>query len=193
MSESRFRANSISRACGFTLIEVLVSTVIGVILVVAVLGVLRNLLRKESMPPPAISSILAEQLRHDFSNAKYFRKTSRGVEILGPVSRSAAGDLLWTPGSVAFEVRRVNEGETGVLTRRDSSPNERGAGELLWLGVGGVQVDSFVLDESDLPISPQAKAQGWQPLASSFELSLFDDRGNLWHRESIVRNGVVRQ
>ncbi len=193
MSESRFRANSISRACGFTLIEVLVSTVIGVILVVAVLGVLRNLLRNESMPPPAISSILAEQLRHDFSNAKYFRKTSRGVEILGPVSRSAAGDLLWTPGSVAFEVRRVNEGETGVLTRRDSSPNERGAGELLWLGVGGVQVDSFVLDESDLPISPQAKAQGWQPLASSFELSLFDDRGNLWHRESIVRNGVVRQ
>lgn len=190
MSESCVRANSNYRARGFTLIEVLVATVIGAILVVAVLGVLRNLLRKENMPQLPISSILAEQLRRDFSNARYFRRTARGVEISGPVSRSAAGDLLWTPGSVAFEVRRVSEGETGVLTRRDSSPSEsrsRRAGELLWLGVGGIQVDSFVLDESDLPISPQAKAQGWQPLASSFELSLYDDRGNLWHRESIVR------
>ncbi|MEM7557551.1 MAG: prepilin-type N-terminal cleavage/methylation domain-containing protein [Planctomycetota bacterium] len=189
MNDPRVSGRMIARGRGFTMIEVLVATVIGTILVVAVLGVLRNLLRKESMPPPAISSILAEQLRRDFSNAKYFRKTAGGVEISGPVSQTVAGDALWTPGSVAFEVRRVGEGEgqTGVLTRRDSSSNERRAGELLWLGVGGIQVDSFVLDESDLPIPPQAKAEGWQPLASSFELSLFDDRGNLWHREAIVR------
>ena len=189
MSEVRVRTCAIARSRGFTLIEVLVATVIGAILVVAVLGVLRTLLRKEDMPPPAISSVLAEQLRRDFSNARYFRETVSGVEISGPASQSVAGEALWTQGTVAFEVRRVSasESQAGVLTRRDSPLNERQAGELLWLGVGGIRVDSFVLDESDLPISPEAKAQGWRPLASSFELSLFDDRGNLWHRESIVR------
>ena len=192
MSESCVRANSHSRARGFTLIEVLVATVIGAILVVAVLGVLRNLMRKENMRQLAITSILAEQLRRDFSNARYFRRTASGVEISGPVTRSDTGGFLWAQGSVAFEIRRINsaEGQTDVLTRRDSSPREppiRQAEELLWLGVGAIRVDSFVLDESDLPILPQAKAQGWQPLASSFELSLFDEQGSLWHRESIVR------
>jgi len=123
---------------GFTLIELMVATVLAALLMAAVLGVLKGvtrsqktLMRGDTAPP--WQARLISQLEWDLTNSRSVVPTVDGFQLKGFAGRDfASGAALHGPTTVQYAVRNV-------------------AGQL-WLVRGEAHLDSLSLDNDSLEL-----------------------------------------
>lgn len=209
--EHRVKYSSVHNRFAFTLLELVVATVLLAVLVTAVVSVLRVLLAESKIVDGTAATVLPEslarQLRRDVTNARSYRLANSQLDLLGYVAQDAdSGRPLLTMAIASYQVRPTGRG--GLLLRVQQSL-DAGAGtasltgttrlQPLWHGVGAIGLTSSYLDTRDVSLMPPevmqsltsglaADASGWLPLSPSVEVTLLGDQGQTLFRESIARD-----
>lgn len=137
----------ISTRLGLTAIEVLASTVLASLLMVAVLGVLRGLRAQEAaldlrLPVESWQSTLNSVLQQDLENSRTYELRDTALILNGLGGRdSTTGAAIWQPAVIAYAV--VTDGERSWLVRREAPANgEPARQELMLAGVTEIHAGS---------------------------------------------------
>ncbi|MEM7475736.1 MAG: type II secretion system protein [Planctomycetota bacterium] len=180
---------------GFSLIELIVALVLTSILAVAVLGVLRSVIRNKPKSNQVVSNLVLQQLSQDLCNAEIYRVASGRLELAGALSEDPVGTATCSWAEVQYSARKVlvDRQQRSVLYRTTKAGNSgfpnrsKQAAEPMWLGVGTIVIDSTYLDDSIQRVPKNMSAAGWKALSPSFRVVLTDEESRILHSEWIYR------
>ncbi len=188
---------------GFTLIEMLVATVLAAMLMVLVAGVLRSMNRQNRwvsnlvVRHPAVL-LLRRQLECDLYNARTLVARNGQIRIHGLLAEGGPDRLLLhRPADVVYELRSISgnrclvrtllqTGRTGVTIRRR---------QIVWRGVERMEFQAFqITDPAESPEAAIPNQNGRSvsdgklpPMPARIEWQLFDNRDGLLCQVTYVR------
>tara|TARA_R110002049_G_scaffold4601_5_gene32724 strand:+ start:1012747 stop:1013334 length:588 start_codon:yes stop_codon:yes gene_type:complete len=172
---------------GFTLIELVASMVLASMMMVALINVVWSALREMNQLQRAESNrfpvtILADQLRQDFINARGILVDVGGVTLHGYLSRNAETDQpALLAGRVRYQLGRGKQ--AGVLIRSETS-SSGSQSEPIWRGVGGIQFESLE-DFEPGDLLRGAETGGLPPAPARFRVTMTGSDGKVLWREVI--------
>ena len=158
--------NSMRKVCGLTAVEVVVSTMLASMLMVAMLGVLRGLKAQEAaldkrMPVEVWQRTLDTVLQHDLENSRSYELSARSLILEGFAGHdSETGLATWEPAIIIYEVVE-DDHRTWLVRRETTTPRGQGPRELVLADVSsiraGVMIDSDESTPRPFPLSTQEK------------------------------------
>jgi prepilin-type N-terminal cleavage/methylation domain-containing protein len=168
---------------GFTLIELVASAVLAAILMGAVVNIMwsvrRDLIRiRAADASRAPVTILADQMRIDFQNARGMVIDGAGTTLHGFLDRDESSDeMSLRGGRIRYEPAAV--ADQSVLVRRVLTGSGSVA-EAVWFGLGGLRIEPLQqADSGELMIGPATG--GLPPIPSRFRVVLTGSDGRpLW-------------
>ena len=173
---------------GFTLIELVASLVLASMMMVALINVVWSALREMNQMQRAEANrfpvtILADQMRHDFINARGVLADPRGVTLHGYLGRDGKTDqATMMAGQVRYEL--APGPERSSLVRKSVSVGEPKRSQCVWYGVRGISFESFETAEpGDLMLG--AETGGLPPAPTRFRITVTGFDGKILWREVI--------
>ena len=174
-----------SHRSAFTLIELVASAVLAAMMMAALLSVVwsavreSNQLRQSEINDFPVT-LLVEQIRVDFQNARGMAIDPSGVTLHGYLGRDARTlQPLLIPGRVRYEVRSI--GGRGVLTRSGNGVST----EPVWYGFSAMRVDPLAESDPENESLPEPETGGLPEVPLSFRVTMLGDRGQILWREVI--------
>ncbi|MEO1524020.1 MAG: hypothetical protein AAFX06_01225 [Planctomycetota bacterium] len=162
------------RRTGLTLIELLAALILASVMTVALLRIVTLVatetrqLRREQADYVA-AGVLADRLREDLINARGMQIERASISLVGfPGKQKAAGSVRYVTRSA---------GGTNVLIRVEGNRRER-----MWVGVGGLSIDSLEFDDDE---NRPARFAGLPAIGSLLRVTFSDDGGRVLFREVI--------
>lgn len=140
------------RRFGITAVEVMVSTLLASLLMVAMLGVLRGLkMQAEAvdtrLPAKAWQRTLDGVLQQDLENSRTYELTETSLLLHGYASRNAVtGSATWQRSSIVYKI--VSNENQSWLVRRELNSESR---ELVLKGVTALRVGMLSEDKKVIP------------------------------------------
>lgn len=176
-----------SRRNAFTLIELIASIVLASMMMVALMNIVWSVLREMKHVQAAEANrfpvtILADQLRHDFTNARGIIADAQGVTLHGYLDRDPETDqLTLLAGRVRYELARSRQ--TGILVRRVVTAAGTRS-EPVWHGVRSIQFQPLIQAETGDELLG-AETGGLPPAPSRFRITMLGTDGQILWREVI--------
>lgn len=175
------------RRRGFTLIELIASIVLASMMMAALMNIVWSVLREMNRMQAAETNrfpvtILADQLRHDFLNARGVMADANGMTLHGYLDRDPKTDQAsMLAGRVRYEI--VASRDSRVLVRRVIDKN-KGKSEPVWNGVGTLGFEAIVQSQpGDLLLG--AETGGLPPAPGRFRVTMTGADGQILWREVI--------
>ena len=141
---------------GLTAVEVVVSTMLASMLMVAMLGVLRGLKAHEAaldsrMPVEVWQRTLDTVLQRDLENSRSYQLTGRSLHLEGFAAREAeTGSATWEPTTIVYEI--VQDGHRNWLVRGETTtPGGPGPRELVLANVSAIQAGVVIVADETAP------------------------------------------
>ncbi|NND99090.1 MAG: hypothetical protein HKN47_17370 [Pirellulaceae bacterium] len=164
------------RRSAFTLLELLVSSVLTALLMIALLSVLRSALQTsrqaDNLNHRSASPLwLAEQIERDIRNARGIQAGPNEVRLFGSLGRDKNGMPNYRPAYVGYRIGRNG------LARWESGSVDPGRGaSLVWFGATQLRVDLASSDDDEsLTRAPDpSQTGGLQPIPPSVQLIVVD-------------------
>jgi hypothetical protein len=173
------------RRAAFTLIELVASAVLAAMMMAALLSIVWSAIRESNQLRASSAgrfpfTLLADQLRCDFHNARGMLVDPGGITLHGFLARDPnTRQPLLVPGRVRYEVRTV--GNRRLLTRRFNASSA----EPLWMAVSSFEVEPLAdLDPEEAP-RPLPETGGLPELPLVFRVTLRGDQGRVLWQEVI--------
>lgn len=179
MTGSRQASDTNARRTGMTIIELLASTVLATLLMVAVLGVLQSMTRGQKTLVSDISPVwharFVRQLQWDIANSHSHRTTADGFELIGFAGRSIAdGEPLHCQTVVRYAVVDVNDHK--MLLRQEihteSLSLDNSTTNLICAGIERIVMSTAETVESS-GVDVAASYRGDGPLPDRLRVSLY--------------------
>jgi len=202
--QTTFKTKRAGDVGGFTLLELLISLVLGALLLGALAGVLRRSFAEIAIahsddPSVAHLSLLIEQFDRDMTNARYMRVGNNRLELVGFIHRDPI-TLIAThrTARVVYEVRRNGRQSMLVRIQRDDSrvqlTQDGTLVEPVYAGVGRLLVSSNqvgALSETDtIGLSSEDRAsivRQRDAVPSSVQIVMLDPRGRTLFNHTFSR------
>lgn len=170
---------------GFTLIELVASTVLTSIMMTAILGIVWSTLKQTTQlrrneTQQASSVTLARQMRIDLQNARGMQIDPNGITLHGFLARdNASRSISLRAGRVRYALRKVNNKRMLARTFDGST------WEPLWIDFGSISIDPLSFREADDDDLPMAETGGLLEIPESFRITVRSDNGTIIWREVI--------
>jgi type II secretory pathway pseudopilin PulG len=142
---------------GFTLVELLVSSVMGVIVMGAVASLVISAVREQPKISKEVQNVsdarwMLERLTHELRNGKEVKEgTASKISFVGYVRRTTCGgSTALTASSPAIECRITYECSTTACTRKETVPgvSTGGVAKQTFRGLASNQVFSYIPEKS---------------------------------------------
>ena len=140
---------------GFTLIELLVSSLLAAMLMLAIVGLMRTTNAQSKAARRALeanpaTSILADQIRRDFVNARHIEVRPNRVRVSGYMAQDMrTGKPTFRPAEVIYAI--VPNRQSTHLVRQETQSNQvvgnRSRMDVMWSGVASLKI--FSSDDTD--------------------------------------------
>lgn len=180
----------------FTLIELLASTLLSAMLMLVIVGLMRTTTAQskaarhalQSNPP---TSILADQIRRDFVNAKHIEIRPNRVRVAGYMAQDVrTGRQTFRPAEVTYAI--MSNRQTTWLVRQETQFNatigKRSRLEVAWSEVDGLTVVSLDDAEGESAVAPP----GMKPMPSHLIFTIHKRDGQTVLREDIFHHHTVQ-
>lgn len=174
------------RRSGLTLLELMVSSVLAVLLMLALTALLQTVAaqrRAGDSPSRPAAQRLGELLRRDMLNARHIRLQPTGIQLAGLMGH-ASGTRVPTlrPATATYLVT-----DNGWLLRRETPLDETRPArvDLLWAGAQGIEV--VVYDEPDEEPAPSS-VPGMTRMPTHLQVTVRGADGQPVCREEIVHH-----
>lgn len=145
---------------GFTLVELLVSSAMGVIVMGAVASLVISAVREQPKISKEVQNVssarwVLERLTHELRNGKEVKEgTASRISFVGYVRRTACGgSTALAASSPSIECRITYECSTTSCTRKETLPgvSTGGVAQPIFSGLSSNQVFSYVPDPKKIP------------------------------------------
>lgn len=168
---------------GFTLIELIASVILASMMMAALMNIVWSVLREMNRMHAAEANrfpvtMLADQLRHDFVNARGVLVDANGITLHGYLDRDAKTDqTTMLAGRVRYEIIVLRKSR--MLVRRVFGRSESRS-EPIWYGVGALNFEAIEQAEpGDLLLG--AETGGLPPVPARFRVTMTGaDAQTLW-------------
>jgi prepilin-type N-terminal cleavage/methylation domain-containing protein len=177
----------------FTLLELLVSSVLTAILMVALLSLLRSVARtsrqvEQLQVATASKEILESQLTFDLKNARGARKGPNELVLFGFLARDRNGMPTLQPSYVGYKIQPV-----GLVRWQSATPSPRASDKsdrtLIWHGAANMtaHVDTPIDDSASSDIV-KLQAGGLLPMSARARFLIHDTAGRLITEVSVSQD-----
>ncbi len=176
---------------GFTLLEMIVASVLLVVLMSVVLRSLHTVLqesRADQFRREPITEVLASQIRRDLTNARQFRASSNLLELSGFIAQEPlTGKPLLTWAMVSYRIHSTREGTVLLREQRSASdsPARLDIVQPVWVGAASLSLSTSIIESDEGKSTDSNRA--WQALPKIIELTLFDVSMQPIFNETMVR------
>lgn len=183
----------------FTLIELLASSILAAMLMIVIVGLVRTThaqsraARRAWEANPA-TSILADQIRRDFVNARHWEMRSNQVRLSGYLAQDLrTGKQTFRPAEVVYAI--VTSRQSTWLLRQEAQFDEvigkRVRRDALWQGAAALEVVPGS-DDAEFESASGAAPPGMTALPSRLLLAVRDPSGKPIFDEEILHHDIVR-
>lgn len=175
------------RRVGLTAVEVLVSTLLASLLMVAMLGVLGGLKAQQAAlqtrtPQRSWQRLLDAVLQRDLENSRSYELTGNALILRGFAGRDLqTGNPSWKPTTVLYQI--LSDKNRSWLTRRElttvGTSALAGRTELVLAAVEAIRTSQWAQrDEAGGGLPPAARQQGETPIVDGLIIEFWGtDRG----------------
>lgn len=169
---------------GLTAVEVIVSTMLASMLMVAVLGVLRGLKSQEAaldvrMPAEVWQRTLDAVLQHDLENSRSYELTARSLLLKGFGGRDVeTGSATWEPATIVYEI--VEDGHRTWLARGETTtamPSGQGPRELVLADVSSIRAGVTIDLGESVPTPLPSSTRREMPISDGLVLEFWSANG----------------
>lgn len=170
------------RRSAFTLIELLASAVLTAMMMAGLLSIVWSAVRESNQlrtadRQQASTTILAEQMRLDFQNARGMAVAPGEVILHGFLGE----DQL--PGRVVYS--HVTNGRTGVLMRSGGRSRQ-----IAWVGVEAFAIEPLQIIERENGDLPMPESGSLPEIPAIFRVILMGNGGRVLVRETVHHHGI---
>ena len=162
------------RIGGFTLLELLVSSVLTTLLMTALLSVLRSSLQTEQQTANSLvnnvsTRHLRDQIERDLINSRGLEVGNNEVTLFGYLDEDSTGMPTQRAARVRYHISSA-----GLVRTITGNSRQRGEGNLLWANAAAMTVATQELDD-ELQYTPTEifEAGGLKPIPATIEFALF--------------------
>jgi len=173
--------------CAFTLIELIASVVLAAMMMAALMNIVGSALRQMNQLQVAQANrfpvtMLAEQMRHDFFNARGMLVDGGGITLHGYIERNAVTDHpMLRAGRVRYEFAVTPRERVLVRAVATAAGVQR---EPIWYGVGRLQVDLLEPMVAGETLTVE-ETGGLPAIPGNFRVTLVGSDGQILWREVI--------